>query len=214
MPHEMCFLAHRGVWFERVKVEKYPIRLNSLLNYHISNHIWLHVRSKMISKSNMLIITAQNNPEQFHDQIVLIQPLFLNLIRKHFFPALSTPLGRFQELKNKFANILWQSKHLSGQLGQKIITFSKRSVGAPHDWQKMFTFSRGSVGAKLNFFKGFSGPQSHSRRPESIAQKAELIKGMPPPQYWGWPRILLATLYMWCEAGFGLVVKIIFIASV
>ena len=131
MPHEMCFLAHRGVWFERVKVEKYPIRLNSLLNYHISNHIWLHVRSKMISKSDMLIITAQNNPEQFHDQIVLIQPLFLNLIRKHFFPALSTPPGRFQELKNKFANILWQSKHLKCQLGQKKITFSKRSVWAP-----------------------------------------------------------------------------------
>ena len=98
MPHEMCFLAHRGVWFERVKVEKYPIRLNSLLNYHISNHIWQHVRSKMISKSNILIIIAENIPEQLYDQIVLFQPLFLNLIHKHFFRVLSTPPGPFQEL--------------------------------------------------------------------------------------------------------------------
>ena len=74
-PHEMCFLAHRVVWFEPVKAEKYPIRLNSLLNYHISNHIWPHVRSKMISKSNILIIIAQNDPEQFHDQIVLFQSI-------------------------------------------------------------------------------------------------------------------------------------------
>ena len=74
----------------------------------------------------MLIIIAQNNPEQFHGQIVLFQPLYLNLIQKHFFRVLSTSPGRFQELKNKFANILWQSKHLKGQFGQKIITFSKR----------------------------------------------------------------------------------------
>ena len=115
MPHEMCFLAHRGVWFERVKVEKYPIRLNSLLNYHISNHIWQHLRSKMIWKCNILIIIAQNNPEQFHDQIVLFQLLFLNLIQKHFFRVLSTSPGRFQEL----ANILWQSKDLKGRAGKK-----------------------------------------------------------------------------------------------
>ena len=33
-----------------------------------------------------------------HDQVVLFQPLFLNLIHKHFFRVLSTPLGPFQEL--------------------------------------------------------------------------------------------------------------------
>ena len=33
-----------------------------------------------------------------HDQVVLFQPLFLNLIHKHFFRVLSTPPGPFQEL--------------------------------------------------------------------------------------------------------------------
>ena len=32
------------------------------------------------------------------DQVVLFQPLFLNLIHKHFFRVLSTPPGPFQEL--------------------------------------------------------------------------------------------------------------------
>ena len=37
-----------------------------------------------------------------HDQIVLFRPLFMNLIRKHFFRVLSTPPGPFQENNHQF----------------------------------------------------------------------------------------------------------------
>ena len=33
-----------------------------------------------------------------HDQILLFQPLFLNLILRHIFQVLSTPAGLYQEL--------------------------------------------------------------------------------------------------------------------
>ena len=45
--------------------------------------------------------TYFSGSEKVHDQVVLFQPLFLNLIQKHFFRVLSTPLGPFQELKEK-----------------------------------------------------------------------------------------------------------------
>ena len=34
----------------------------------------------------------------FHDQILLFQPLFMNLILRHIFQVLSTPAGPYQEL--------------------------------------------------------------------------------------------------------------------
>ena len=99
------------------------------------------------------------------------QPLFLNLIRKHFFRVLLTPPGRFQELKNKFANILWQSKHLKCQLGQKKLLSRKGQFGRPRDLRKMSTFSKSSVGAPVQFpnFQRLFRTQSLSSRPGSIA---------------------------------------------
>ena len=51
--------------------------------------------------------------EQLHDRIGLFQPLFLNLIQKHFFRVLSTPPGPFQELN--------MMKYKNRECGQKTL---------------------------------------------------------------------------------------------
>ena len=158
--------------FEHVKVENYPIRLNSLLNQHISNHIWLHLRCKMISKSNILIIIAQNYPEQLHDQIVLFQPLFLNLILKHFFQFFRPHWVVFKNSRTNLQIFYGNLNILSVSWDKKKLLSLKGQFGRPRDLRKMSTFSKSSVGAPVQFpnFQRLFRTQSLSSRPGSIAQ--------------------------------------------